>query len=267
MEKKPIITVSIVITATIILSILIINFNYLSTKNKERINACISTVGWRENSLKLVIKNILPQVDHIFVFLQFYDHIPYFLNNKKITVIQGENEPKAFLLGSSAKFFWADKLTGYYITIDDDILYPSDYVKYCINKINEYEKKAIVGFHGTIFKDKNKNNEMNRKLFHYENRLEKDTFVHMLGTGVMAYHTDTIRMSLQNFKTKCQDDLWFAVAAQKQKIPMICLARKENYINMIPEAALEKSSISAMNPTHQLKKAAEFNNWTLHKIN
>jgi len=209
----------------------------------EMIVASVSSVGWREDGLKRVVSDILPQVDRLNVFLQGYKKIPLFLQHPKIIVARGEDYPQALALGACAKFFWADTVQGYHFTIDDDIIYPKNYVEYCIQKIEQYHRKAVVGFHGSILKDGLKSyNE--RICLCFENGLDDDAHVHILGTGVLAYHTETIRVSMCNVFKRNMADICFGIIAQEQHIPLICIQRLQGYLKSIKELSTHPLSIT-----------------------
>jgi len=218
--------------------------------HQEMITANISTIWWREDGLKHVVSDILPQVDRLNIFLQGYKSVPDFVLHPKITVIRGEDYPAVWALGASAKFFWADKIQGYHFTIDDDLVYPPDYVTYCIQKIEQYGRKAVVGFHGTLLKDDLANCTASKKkfkfrktLFNFHFALDNDQPVHVLGTGVMAYHTDTIKVSINDFPTRSMDDIYFGILAQQQHVALICLQRGVDYIKPIEPLASNPLSV------------------------
>jgi hypothetical protein len=219
-------------------------------QSPETITASISTIWWREDGLKEVVSAILPQVDRLNVFLQGYKTIPTFLNDPKITVVRGEDYPEVLARGASAKFFWADKVHGYHFTIDDDIVYPADYVRYCIQKIEQYHRAAVVGFHGVLFKDdvmaytaSSKKFRFRKSLFNFRSALDNDRSVHTLGTGVMAYHTDTIKVSIKDFLTRSMDDIYWGILAQMQHVPLICIQRSADYLKPIEPLASNPLSV------------------------
>jgi len=203
---------------------------YMSHRRSDLITASVSSVEWREDGLKQVVSDILPQVDRLNVFLQGYQSVPAFLNDPKITVARGQDYPEVLARGSNAKFFWADKVKGYHFIIDDDTLYPADYVKYCIQKIEEYNRTAVVGFHGIQVKDQMKDYFKERSVISLRRALKADTSVHILGSGMLAYHTDTIKINPADFVIKNEDAVYFAINAQKQHVPLICIQRPVYYL-------------------------------------
>lgn len=210
---------------------------------RDTVTASLSTVGWREKSLEVVVENILPQVDRLNVFLQYYRTVPSFLNHPKITIAIGNDYPDVLALGDAAKFFWADHVKGFHFIIDDDIVYPPNYVAYCISKIEQYGRKAVVGIYGYTFKEPFKDFIKDRVGYPFMKALENDTAAHALGTGTVIYHTDTIRVSIKDFLRKSMADLWFAILGQKQKVPFIVLQRPKDYLISVPGWGMDPQAI------------------------
>ena len=201
------------------------------------ITASMSTVAWREPGLARVVASILPQVDRLNVFLQGYERAPSCLEHHKIVVVNGGADT---VFGGSAKFRWLwDGLVadGYHFVIDDDIEYPPDYVRYCIRKIEEYGRRVVVGFHGAIFNERMRRYFRDRRVWTLDHECDADRFVHILGTGTTAMHTSTLQLSRADFEQPNSGDLYLGIAAQKQQVPMLCLARPHGYLKSLPLAA------------------------------
>jgi len=232
-------------TYTKFLIVLIIcNNSYTKTEMKT---VSVSSVGWRIKGLKCVVDSLLPQVDKINVFLQKYDSIPEFLNNPKINVVTDKQYLSAGKLGACAKFFWANETQGYHFIVDDDLLYPSNYISYCISKVEQYKRKAIIGFHGILIKkDKvtiweRNNDEM--EVYDYNSALTKDKYVNILGTGSIAFHSDTIHLPFDKFTIPNKADSNFKQIAKEQNIPFIIVERKKDYISMIRELSNDPKAL------------------------
>lgn len=133
--------------------------------------------------------------------------------------------------GDKMKF--KDMRDGYFFPCDDDLLYPEDYTEKMIAKLNEYDNKVIVTCMGRILHsqpiEKYYRNASIEK-FSCLNKVEKDIFVHIGGTGVMAFHTDYFRPDYTEFKNGFMSDIWLALQAQKKKIPILVMAHDANWI-------------------------------------
>ena len=212
--------------------------NYLYENNKNiYVVANMATFPERMELLEKVVNSILNQVDILNIYLNNYDYIPEFLKNKKINVVLSNDA-----LGDikdNGKFYFLDKVPEYcyYFTIDDDILYPSNYVNKLIEKLNFYNDKIAVGVHGIIFNTSfNSFKESRIKNFYFENELEKDTYVSILGTGTLAFKKNVFNeLKLGDFKNKGVADLYFANFCKNNYIPMICISRDNDWLkNILP---------------------------------
>jgi hypothetical protein len=219
----------------------------------------------RRASLELSVASILPQVDFLNVYLNGYDETPEFLEGPKIQVIHSREYGD---LRDNGKFFFIDSIPwGYHFTIDDDIIYPSDYVQQMILKIEQYGRMAVVGCHGVILPSPLVHFMKNREVFHFKQSLAHDRLVNLLGTGTTAYHIGTIALSGEDFKEPGMADLWLGIAAKRQKIPMICVERPEMWLKPLGEADEMSLYSSAMNDGDlQTRVAQAEQSWRLDEI-
>lgn len=197
----------------------------------EFVTASLASIPSRGKALEQVVERILPQVDHLNVFLNNYEDVPIFLNDKKIKIARSQDYGDQ---KDNGKFFFLEELSsGYHFTIDDDILYPYDYVQRCILKILQYDKQVIIGIHGVIFPNPIERFYKDREVFSFKFELDRDRFVNLLGTGTIAYHTGTINLNYDDFKDLGMADMWFAIAAKKQKVPLIAIKRPAGLLRQI----------------------------------
>lgn len=239
------------------------------------ITASMSTIGWREPGLATAVASILPQVDRLNVFLQGYPVIssgqvliPDYLIHYKVNVEVDVDEPESAWLGASAKFHWLfHKLVadGYHFTVDDDIEYPPDYVQRCIAKIEEHKRRAIVGFHGVLYKEPMRRYFRDRQCWRFDKECDADRFVHTLGTGTSAFHTDTLKLTQRDFVLPNSCDLYLGIACQRQRVPVLCMARKRGYLRALP-LAFDERSCSA--PEEYGKRQVEiYRTWSPWTVN
>lgn len=192
------------------------------------ISACLASYPPRQDKLKEVVNALLPQVDRLFVYLNEYDEVPSFLQHSRITVELGGKERN---LRDNGKFFFAAKAPpGYVLTVDDDIVYPPDYVQALVRKIEFYERRAVVGVHGTIFAKPIRSYFRGRTLYHFELPLEHDVVVNQLGTGTVAFHTELLRPDFDAFKTTGMADVWLALQCKAARAPMIAISREAGWL-------------------------------------
>ena len=206
---------------------------------KSLIHAGIASIPARENLLKRTIQSLIYQVDLIFVYLNNYIEVPEFCKHKKIIVFRSQDYGDR---GDAGKFFQFYKGTpigiyGYYFGCDDDLIYPGDYIYNMINVIENNNRKCIVGLHGITLKQSVTDYYRDRQVIHCLGTNMSNTFVHLLGTGAMAFHTDTIKLNNQWHKNMA--DISFGLEAQKQRIPMLCIKHEKDWLRyMDPEETI-----------------------------
>lgn len=199
--------------------------------------ASLATVPDRIHLLDRVIESLIPQMDRIFVYLNGHTQIPPCLRRHTVRVARSQQYGN---LGDVGKFFWADQLPGnscYHFTCDDDLVYPVDYATTLIDGIERYDRTAIVSVHGAILREPITSYYRSRGVYACLESLDVDTQVDVLGTGVMAYHTDTISLSIHDFSVANMADVWCAVAAKRQNIPRVVIAHRQGWLGYLPPPA------------------------------
>ncbi len=205
-----------------------LNISKLSI-NAEKITASLVTIPSRVKTLEKVINSIIEQVDILRVYLNNFETIPPCLKNEKITICNSKEYGE---IADNGKYFNAETLVGFHFTIDDDIIYPSNYVEKLKSALIRYSFKPVIGLHGIRIKDSFKRyyDEVSREILSFTSKLEEDRYVHILGTGTVAYHTSSVHFNLDNIENTHMIDIYFGKYCQFNSIPMICIAREENWL-------------------------------------
>jgi FkbM family methyltransferase len=229
------------------------------------VTASMASFPARLDLLEQAVDSILSQVDFLNVYLNGYDETPRFLRSSKIQVIHSREYGD---LRDNGKFFFLDSVPwGYHFTIDDDIIYPHDYVQKMVLKIEQYDRKAIVGCHGIILGEPLIRFMTGRKVFHFKCALEQDKLVNVLGTGTIAYHTGTITLSMADFGQPGMADVWLAIAAKSQCVPMIAIQRRHQWLQPLGEAdETSLFSLAMKDDVVQTKVVKEHGPWNLDVV-
>ena len=236
---------------------------------KDKIIASVASMPSRSSSLMETVNSIVPQVDELHVYLNDYNIIPEYLNYDKIKIFLSQNEVGD--LGDVGKFFTSGKIEGYHFTIDDDLIYPEDYVKNTIEVIEKYNRKCVVSYHGRRFhkfpiSSYYRSARVNDRFacLRDEKRFE---WLHIGGSGVTAYHTDTIKFDVSDFKAKNMADIWYSKKCQENKVPILHIPHKKGYI-IESEQYDKNTSIFAhchVDDTYQTNIINSIN-WDLHRV-
>jgi len=196
----------------------------------QKVYASMATYPARKKPCGLAIQTILPQVDQLNVYLNGYKKVPEFLKHPKINAIIGKRN-----LGAKGKLFFVSQFSGYHIIIDDDLLYPPDFVLRMIAKVEEYERKSVVGVLGSEMINPIKSYKSSRICWRYSSPLEEDRVIDIIGTGAMAFHSDTVSKNiLDHIEQNNMVDPFFAKWARGAGVPFVIIARGEQWIDGIP---------------------------------
>lgn len=186
----------------------------------DKITATFATIPGREANARKVILDLMPQVNDIRV------HTNGFIAD--FSYMRSVNN-----LGDAAKFAHGPD-EGYWIVCDDDLNYAPDFADYLISKVEEYNREAVICLGGKRFDT--------TPIEHFTNgftanhrilgEVSEDVEVHAPLTCGVAFHTDTIRPTLDDFPLthKNMADLHFGRLCQRKGVPVICAAHEKGWI-------------------------------------
>ena len=195
-----------------------------------KIIASLASIPAREPMLRDAVSSLYPAVDSLRVFLNNYDRVPEFLLREKIEVCRSQEYGDN---GDAGKFFWCDTgEEGFRFVCDDDLVFPPDYVPRMLSKLRDYDYSAILGIHSILVKQPLREyyNPEFRHVRRYVNECDHDYCAHFLGTGAVAYHTSAISLKKDQFMFRNMADIWLALEAQRQGVPMISIERPRNWL-------------------------------------
>jgi hypothetical protein len=187
----------------------------------------------RTDSLVKTLESLIDQCDEINVILNdFEDEIPSILYNNKINLYFSDNSK-----GDAFKFYKLMDANGYFLTVDDDLIYPPNYVQFMIAKCKEYGNTKVITLHGRNF-------SIFPILSYYRGaserysclqKVNKNTKVQFGGTGVMCFHTDLFKLPISYFQYANMADIWIGKHCYENNIEILCVRHESGYIGYIPQ--------------------------------
>jgi len=148
----------------------------------------IATTPQREDMFRKVVESFVGQTVRLNCYLDGYDKEPQWLEDitsefRVVGCAFGNND-NTYNHHGAGKFHFTrtEPLNEPYLTVDDDINYPKDYVETMVRWLEE-NPNSIVGVHGIRLRKKIKSYFRSRDVWMYSDALEKKTPMHLLGTG------------------------------------------------------------------------------------
>lgn len=189
----------------------------------EGVIACMATIPARRSKLKKVVMSLIDQVDKVFIYMNGHKSAPAWMkDHEKIGYVLSENSPEGDM-GDAGKFYWAEVHQGIYLTVDDDLIYPPDYVAQMLEGLDSVKNRAVITMHGALINRGAREYHAGKKLYPLLSVQHKTRHVHIGGTGCMAFDTELIRPLATWFKKPNMADVWIGAACQRFKIPIVMI--------------------------------------------
>ena len=185
-----------------------------------KVMAGMSSIPSRRDALADAVRSIIDQVDQLGVYLGGYDEIPPWLSSVDNIVIQRSQDDPNGDRGDAGKFWFAEGWDGFYLTVDDDIVYPPTYVEDTIDALTEVGVRSAVSCHGVRLKNPPVGSYYrDRHVFHWQRRIRHFRRVHIACTGWAAFHAGIVDTPIDAFAIPNMADIWFGILCQRQGIP------------------------------------------------
>lgn len=184
------------------------------------ITANLATIKARKHTLQGVIDSLKNQVTTVRVYGN--DYTPE-VEGDNVEVYSGPDYT------DNAKFFWLPISKGLYLSCDDDIIYPPDYVQKILEARKKYPNTWLT-FHGRKLKGLGLNYYTEHISYQCLKNVDGDYQIDVPGTGVSAFDTSLIKFDPLRWKYYKMSDLMVGLELAKVNARVICLEHKEGWI-------------------------------------
>ncbi|WP_148037626.1 glycosyltransferase [Prosthecochloris sp. ZM_2] len=204
----------------------------------------MATMPERLHCLNRALGAILPQLDQLNLYLNnfprtfnLYEHYPELEAYSHVIQITSSRD-----IGDRrdhARF--TDALEyghgHYYVCVDDDIVYPADYIERLAGRSETYHDKVALCVHGyglwENLQDFTRDRARASRYFHFEHELASDALVDVAGIGTLFCPAELIE---EDFSSPPYgfSDLVVAKYLFTRSIPVVAIRRQKSWLNGIP---------------------------------
>ena len=195
--------------------------------------AGMATMPSRLASFEVAINSVLPQVDHLFLFLDRFE-TPYVSGDPRVTVLTSDTFGDLRANGKLMGLNMAGP-DAYYFCLDDDIDYPPDYVSRMLQFLSNNDNRIVAGVHGSTLIPDFKNYLTDRAILHRSQALDQASRMHIAGTCTAAFHTELLQFDVRRWNTTNMVDLNFALECKRRNIPIVSIPRSKGWVKCIEE--------------------------------
>lgn len=161
-----------------------------------------------------------------------------FEGNVEILVYDNEIEEKD--LTDNGKFRWVSERTGYYLSCDDDIIYPKTYIKDMCDAIDRTGR--IVTLHARNLLGRNLSYYTGHRAYRCLGTVNEDLLVDVAGTGVCGFHLDYFNPTgIWKSSDLKMADLVFSLEAAKQRKEIVVLKHDASYLKYQDDLPLSET--------------------------
>lgn len=203
--------------------------------------AAIATMASRLHTFERMLAGIHRQVDRVFVYLDGHPEPPAFLQGLERVSVFGAEATAA--LHASARFLCLRELTtpSVVAVVDDDILYPDDYLDRLAALLDELGGDAVCGVHGRIFLPPHQSYFRDATTAHFARAVSRPSHVHEVGAGTSAFVSDRLPIDPHQWDRHDMDDIMLATEAQMRGLPRFVVARPAGWLR--PQAQAQADSL------------------------
>lgn len=195
----------------------------VTDRRKPKTLAALASIPGRALLLPRVLDLLRPQVDEIRVYLNGYPSVPDAVRELADDWVHDRDNH-----GAERKFWWASDWDGIYLSVDDDIFYPPDYVARMVEAVEE-RGRELVTCHGRVFREKATHIWNVTGIGKFHERVDCSRPVNCGGTGVMAWDARELSLPTE-WPQKNIADLQVAAWAQHERVPIWLLAHQAHWL-------------------------------------
>jgi hypothetical protein len=189
--------------------------------------AHLASIPNRELLLKIVLESVRPYVDCIFVALNGYSHDPPYANEFPTATFRHFDNR----FGDAHKFEFMGEVDGLCYVLDDDLQYSAEF--FALLQRKELQYKCPVSLHGKKYLPNPRGFRYFKENYRCLGSVRGDHGVDIIGTGVMAFHTETIRPSMADFELPNMADIFFSRLCHGRGIPLMVVEHRAGIVKYL----------------------------------
>lgn len=191
--------------------------------------AGMATMPSRHDTFPRAFDSIVGQVDRFYLFLDGHETVPECARRDNVIVMRSADEKR---LGPSGKFLGLTRENApcVYLTVDDDIRYPPDYVNTMVEALARFRGGVIAAIHGAFFIEPYLSFTMDQDVCNFDVGLEVDVRVDYVGAGTAAFVSSVVPVDPRRWAEWDMDDLMLALDAERWGVPRVAVRRRPEYL-------------------------------------
>lgn len=222
----------------------------------------MAAIAERAATLEDVVGSIAGQLDVLYVYLNDFAECPAFFNKYGNVVPILAADARGDLSANGKMYFLQYEKEGVALTLDDDIIYPPDYVRAFTDLFDLFEKPIVACVHAGVLQPNPEYYYERAKSFNSLRPSLYNAIATLCGSGTAAFPIAFVHAAAHDFFSEVYVDLQLSLLAHSAKMPLVCMARTENWVTFLQYPGLfEKAKSHISHHTRILKENAHLIHW------
>lgn len=193
----------------------------------------MATMPSRAKSFARVLPMVAPQVERLYLYLDGFARVPDAVGaHRNVVPLLAQEHGDLHAAGRFLPLRWLGRRS-VYVVFDDDIVYPPVYVDAIVEGLASFAGRALVAYHGNVFRPPYRSYVRDRQCFHFAQPLAEHRPVHSVGAGVAAFDTARLSFDPADWPRVPVDDLRLSIEAKRRGLSRIVLAHAAGWLEAI----------------------------------
>ena len=222
----------------------------------------MATCPERLSTLEAVVDSIAPQLSRLYIYLNGYFEVPSFLG-KYNTIVPVLGMESFGDISANGKMIWKVKeRDGIIFTLDDDFIYPDNYVERFLEIMSNFNYSACLCVHGSLFTDAPRYYYERHAVYASKTHQKYNNIVNLVGSGTTVFPASLYDNIDFNFRGDVYVDLHISLTALKKEMPMLAVSRQQEWLIPIVNNGLwEKNKAAITHHTMIVGRNSDLLSW------
>jgi len=200
--------------------------------------ACMATYPGRFGNLKQVVASLVPQIDQLYIYVnETLDGLPDLSRWPNVTIVDARAHEGD--LSATGKLFPLEFISRSFVfLVDDDFIYPPDYVARYRAIFAAFDDRCCVTTHGGVLPPRPLWYFDRCRSFDAQKALDRLHLASLAGSGTFAFHQDRFTVRFADAPREPMVDLFLSMGAFDQGLPIWCAPRPERWLRHLGGAGL-----------------------------
>lgn len=208
------------------------------TPLKQKIVGCMTTFPGRFDIIRETAGSIAPQLDALLLYVnESVEGLPDFSDMPNVIIFDGQKHAGDLLAnGKSYLLNFVEDCEVF--TLDDDFIYPADYVSRNLDLLRRMDGRCLMTTHGSVVREDCDWYYERNMVFISIRRVLGLQLCNLAGSGTMCFDQRRLPIDIDDMLQEVMVDLKLSLSARNAGLPLFVLPREKGWLTVIRKPGL-----------------------------